>query len=126
MRSSSFPRLIESVCAASVLGSSSFSGENCRCISNPNLLLSNTGRPLAGRWVVTVSVLVGNQLQSDVASRGTDFITPLGVFGNQTPPTAEVNQPRFSPAGQFPRLALAYVLMNILVAPSRRLSVKIP
>src|SRR5271157_422481 len=121
MRSSSFPRLIESVCAASVLGSSSFSGENCRCISNPNLLLSNTGRPLAGRWVLTVSVLVGNQLQADIAPRMADLIASLGVFGNQTPPTADVSKPRFSHGAHFPRLALGHVPVDAFVAPRRRL-----
>src|ERR1039458_7681502 len=88
---------------------------------HPNLLLSNTRRPLAG-WSLGVAGLVSaiNQLQADIAPRIAHLIASLGVFGNQTPPTANVSDPRFSRDAHFPRRTLGYMLMNVFVAPRGR------
>src|ERR1022692_2946648 len=90
-----------------------------------NLLLGNARRQPA-RWVLVTSALVGNQLQADITPRMTDLITPLGVFGHQTPPTAYVSEQCVSCAAQSPRLAFGHMSMNVLVAPHGRLSMNFP
>jgi|SRR5208337_4034006 len=67
-----------------------------------------------------VPVLGVYQLPADIAPGRADCKS-FGVLGHQTPPTADVSEPRFSRAAHFPRCALGHMLMNVFVAPRRRL-----